>query len=146
MSVSPSSRKRKVGESNPIQPRCRGDWLATRFLSQFGYLPYFSGPTGNRTRISATPGRCRPVGPSARKVERRGIEPRLPGCKPSVFPLDERPKFKRSVRELNPVFRLTTAACGRNTYRPVVKVIPGRIELPISWVSSRRLRHWTTGS
>jgi hypothetical protein len=24
-------------------------------------------------------------------VERRGIEPRLPGCKPSVFPLDQRP-------------------------------------------------------
>ena len=25
------------------------------------------------------------------KVERRGVEPRLPGCKPSVFPLDQRP-------------------------------------------------------
>ncbi len=25
------------------------------------------------------------------KVERRGIEPRLPGCKPSVFPLDHEP-------------------------------------------------------
>lgn len=24
-------------------------------------------------------------------------------------------------------------------------VIPGRIELPISWLSSRRLCHWTTG-
>ena len=58
-------------------------------------------------------------------VERRGIEPRLPGCKPSVFPLDQRPKFKRSVRELNPVFRLTTAACGPNTYRPFVKSDPG---------------------
>lgn len=57
--------ERKVGESNPIQPRRRGDWLATRFLSQFGYLPYFSGPTGNRTRIPATPGRCLPVGRSA---------------------------------------------------------------------------------
>ena len=29
-------------------------------------------------------------------VERRGIEPRLPGCKPSVFPLDQRPVFLRS--------------------------------------------------
>ena len=28
------------------------------------------------------------------------------------------PQLKRSVRELNPVFRLTTAACARNTYRP----------------------------
>ena len=26
-------------------------------------------------------------------VERRGIEPRLPGCKPSVFPLDQRPIY-----------------------------------------------------
>ena len=50
MSVSPSSwarpamdgrvGQRKVGESNPIQPRFQGSWLATRFLSQFGYLPY----------------------------------------------------------------------------------------------------------
>ncbi len=33
------------------------------------------------------------------KVERRGIEPRLPGCKPSVFPLDQRPvSFLQEVR------------------------------------------------
>ena len=59
-------------------------------------------------------------------VERRGIEPRLPGCKPSVFPLDQRPVvLKRSVRELNPVFRLTTAVCCRNTYRPFASSDPG---------------------
>ena len=54
------------------------------------------------------------------EVERRGIEPRLPGCKPSVFPLDQRPIcfFKRSVRELNPALVLTTDVCSRNTYRP----------------------------
>ena len=51
----------------------------------------------------------------------RGIEPRSPGCKPGVFPLDEPPmSVKRSVRELNPVFVLTKEACGRNTYRPIV--------------------------
>ena len=69
------------------------------------------------------------------RVERRGIEPRLPGCKPSVFPLDQRPVIlKRSVRELNPVsgtdrqdvgWSATTAACGHNTYRPIVKSDPG---------------------
>lgn len=32
------------------------------------------------------------------KVERRGIEPRLPGCKPSVFPLDQRPVSFLEVR------------------------------------------------
>ena len=32
------------------------------------------------------------------RVDRRGVEPRLPGCKPSVFPLDQRPL----LRELRP--------------------------------------------
>ena len=54
------------------------------------------------------------------RVDRRGIEPRFRGCKPRVLPLNEQPIDCR--------------------------VIPGRIELPISWVSSRRLCHWTTGS
>ena len=96
-------------------------------------------------------------------VERRGIEPRLPGCKPSVFPLDQRPVvLKRSVQELNPVFRLTTAACCRNTYRPILfpatafalhprklgglSCFPAGIEPALSCMSGRRLRHWTTGS
>ena len=66
MSVSPSSHKRKVGESNPIQPRRWGDWLATRFLSQFGYLPYIS-------------------------VDRPGIEPGFPPRQGGVVPLDHQP-------------------------------------------------------
>ena len=66
MSVSPSSHKRKVGESNPIQPRCQGDWLATRFLSQFGYLPY--------------------------SVDRPGIEPGFPPRQGGVVPLDHQPR------------------------------------------------------
>ena len=28
-----------------------------------------------------------------RRVDRRGFEPRFPGCKPSVLPLDEQPIF-----------------------------------------------------
>ena len=96
---------------------------------------------------SATPGRCRPVGPLAHSVQwtGRGIEPRSPGCKPGIFPLDEPPIFcQRSVWELNPVFRLTTAACSHSTYRP--RVIPDGIEPSLSWLSPRRLRRWTTGS
>ena len=55
----------------------------------------------------------------APSVDRRGVEPRLPGCKPSVLPLNEQPiYFKRSVRESNPVPLLTTEVCCRNTYRP----------------------------
>ena len=33
----------------------------------------------------------------------RGVEPRSPGCKPGVFPLDQPPEFEWSVGELNPV-------------------------------------------
>ena len=60
------------------------------------------------------------------RMDRRGIEPRLPACKTGVFPLDQQPLlfflsnaiFKRPVRELNPGFLHTTQACRRNTYRP----------------------------
>ena len=86
-------------------------------------------------------------------MDRRGVEPRSPDRDTGVLPFDEQPVVsvdligvepitpilqgsvasigmqaqlvKRSVRELNPVFRLTTAACCRNTYRPVVKSDPG---------------------
>ncbi len=56
--------------------------------------------------------------------------------------------FKRSVRELNPVLLLTMEVCCRNTYRPLLnfKVIPDGVEPSLSWVSSRRLSRWTTGS
>ena len=43
---------------------------------------------------------------------------------------------QRSVRELNPVFRLTKAACCRNTYRPI-SVIPDGIEPSLSWMSAQ---------
>ncbi len=59
-------------------------------------------------------------------MDRRGIEPRLPGCKPSVFPLDQRPaSIERSVPELNRVFLLTTEVCCQNTYRPFRVSDPG---------------------
>ena len=54
------------------------------------------------------------------------VEPITPTLQGSVAP-DGMParSFQRSVRELNPVFRLTMAACGRNTYRPVFVSDPG---------------------
>src|SRR5689334_7575000 len=80
----------------------------------------------------------------------RGIEPRSPRCKRGIFPLDEPPMFcKRSVWELNPVFRLTTAACSHSTYRPMclrIAVIPDGIEPSLPCMSRRCLRRWTTGS
>lgn len=76
-----------------------------------------------------------------------GVEPITPILQGSVAPIGMQAHlFERSVRGLNPVSVLTTDVCGHNTYSPLFGVIPGRIELPISWVSSRRLRHWTTGS
>ena len=49
-----------------------------------------------------------------------------PGCKPSVFPLDQRPaSIERSVPELNRVFLLTTEVCCQNTYRPIRVSDPG---------------------
>ena len=35
------------------------------------------------------------------RVDRRGVEPRLPGCKPGVFPLDEQP-VPSSLQEVRP--------------------------------------------
>ncbi len=55
-----------------------------------GYLPYArysNGPAGSRTPVSATPGRCRPVGPQARSVipvDRMGVEPTAPILQGSV--------------------------------------------------------------
>ena len=55
-----------------------------------------------------------------------GVEPIAPTLQGSVAPNGMPARSsQRSVRELNPVFRLTTAACGRNTYRPVVESDPG---------------------
>jgi hypothetical protein len=126
MSVSPSSRKRKARESNPHHLLVARISSAAR-QTVSGYLPFVSGPTGNRTRISATPGRCRPVGPSARiSVDRMGVEPIAPTLQGSVAPHRHAGPFvERSVRGLSPVFRLTTAACGHNTYRPFVASDPG---------------------
>ena len=76
----------------------RGTRLRRSTWGVNGIPSVFSGPTENRTRISATPGRCRPVGPCAHIVQwtGRGIEPRSPRCKRGIFPLDEPPMF--SVR------------------------------------------------
>ena len=71
-----------------------------------------------------------------------------PGCKPSVFPLDQRPvSTERSVPELNRIFLLTEEVCCQNTYRPFfTTVIPDGIEPSLSWLSPRRRCRWATGS
>jgi hypothetical protein len=80
-------------------------------------------------------------------VDRRGIEPRLPGCKPSVFPLDQRPVYPKG-----PFGNRTRSsslprrrAAGTPTDHFAI-VIPDGVEPSLSWLSPRRLRRWTTGS
>jgi hypothetical protein len=87
----PERRSARIG---PIRARPRAD----------------SGPPGSRTPISGLRCRCRPVGPAARTIRQvewtgRGIEPRSPGCKPGVIPLDQPPMIDPKVRpriELGP--------------------------------------------
>ena len=101
MSVSPSSRKRKVGESNPVQPRNQGSWLATRFLSQFGYLPY--------------------------EVDPPGIEPGLPVCRTGVVPLDHEP-IKWSAGESNPDYLGASQASSPLDERPITQEVRPGVE------------------
>jgi hypothetical protein len=76
--------------------------------------------------------------------------PDLLGANEASSRWTSRPSLQqRSVWELNPVFRLTTAACSHSTYRPKcfrIAVIPDGIEPSLSWLSPRRLCPWTTGS
>jgi hypothetical protein len=73
-------------------------------------------------------------------VDLIGVEPITPILQGSVASIGMQAHFiKRSVRELNPVFRLTTAACGRNTYRPFRVSDPG-------WNRTSTLLHVTQAS
>ena len=124
-------QKRKARDSNPHLPRGRAA-LAVR-----SGQPY---PATFRILHSS--------------VDPPGVEPESPPCHSGVVPLDYEPVlrrqwtagelnpdllvatqmscrwtsspfFERSVRELNPIFRLTKAVCSRNTYRPSLSNDPG---------------------
>ena len=89
------------------------------YPATFRMFSIVSGPTGNRTRISAALGRCRPVGPSARnQVDLIGVEPITPILQGSVASIGMQAQvIERSVRESNPISVLTTDVCSQNTYR-----------------------------
>src|SRR5579885_2063565 len=74
-----------------------------------------------------------------RTVDRRGVEPRSPGCRPGVLPLDQPPfhppRFQRSARESNSVHLLTTEAYRRRTRGPpcappLTRIVPEGVEPP----------------
>lgn len=77
-------------------------------------------------------------------MDRRGIEPRLPGCKPGVFPLDQRPAsrglFGSRTRSAS-VPRRRAAKTPTDHPR-----IPDGVEPSLWWLSPRRLCRWTKGS
>ena len=100
ISASPSGHvirhtKRKAWDLNP-HPREGARFSKPARLTISDYLPYFSGPPGNRTPITWVQTKRLPVGPAARIIE-------------------------RSVPELNRVFLLTKEVCCQNTYRPFLQ-------------------------
>jgi hypothetical protein len=79
-----SNPARLVLETGPRPARCPFAWGATGFARR---RPSREGWNPSRVPIE--------------KVEARGIEPRLAGCKPAVLPLSLRPRSS-GQRELNP--------------------------------------------
>jgi hypothetical protein len=81
-------------------------------------------PGGNRVSSAARPtvSGYLPVKSIREVVDHRGVEPRSPGCKPGVFPLDQQPVSvdhrQRSARESNSVPLLTRKGCRRRTRGP----------------------------
>ncbi len=145
------SAKRKAWDLNPHDPSgvARFSKPARRAVS--GYLPYVS-------------------------VDPLGIEPRFPACRAGVVPFDHEPlsgasgnrtpiawvQAKRLPVGPTPHIFLQEVRPGiepgpRPYHRRVqpkhlqtillnITVIPDGVEPSLSWVSSRRLSRWTTGS
>ena len=121
--------KRKAWDSNP-HPRQGARISSAARQAVSGYLPncQWTHPELNwdlrHARAVSSPWTMSPCC----RVDRRGLEPRSPGCKPGVLPLDEQPVCQWSVWDSNPIFRPTTAVCCHNTYRPSFSVIPAGVE------------------
>ena len=85
-------------------------------------------------------GTCQPVSLEVR-----------PGIEPGLRPYHGRvlPEHLQTFLYACAATRMETATTALNCEKDATstrKVIPAGIEPAISWVSSRRLRHWTTGS
>ena len=81
-------------------------------------------------------------------MERRGVEPRFPGCKPSVVPLDQRPIYLSEVRPgIEPGLRPYQGRVRpKHLQTNLQQMIADGIEPSLSWMSTRRLSRWTTRS
>ena len=105
MSVSPSSRKRKARDLNPHHLLVARISSAAR-QTVSGYLPFVSGPTGNRTRASVGkwPPRQGGVVPLdheplvALEVDLVGVEPTAPILQGSVASSGMQARVVKEVR------------------------------------------------
>ena len=79
-------------------------------------------------------------------VDLMGVEPTTPTLQGSVAPNGMQARVEEVRPGLEPDLPPYHGGVLPQHLQTIVSVIPGRIELPISWVSSRRLCHWTTGS
>ena len=154
ISVSPSrlcNRQRKARDSNPHGPCGEPHGLANRpgqpypatFRIQWTHRE--SNPDLQPAELVSSRWTMSPFS----SVDRRGVEPRSPGCKPGIFPLDQHAHVirQRSVRELNPVFRPYQGRRAAETPTDQLSSSdPGWTRTIVSWMSARRLRRWTTGS
>lgn len=121
--------QRKVRESNPHL--------------QTGEPTFRVGPA-NRIRLpSSSPDRTRTCNPLLKRqllgplsyggVEPRGVEPLIPGCKPSVIPISPRSHHQQwSAEELNLNPRILCS--GVLPYTSTPTVIPDGVEPSISWM------------
>ena len=71
------------------------------------------------------------------RVDRRGVEPRLPGCKPSVLPLNEQPFFPEVRPGLEPDLPPYHGGVLPQHLQTVASVIPDGFETPTAGVSLR---------
>ena len=114
-------KQRKARDSNPHPPR-GGTALAGRLGQPYPTTFRSSGPTGSRTRISATPGRRHPLGPWALRFLSLSMLNGPPGSRTPISGVQSR------CRPVGPAARLKRGTGREPTGRsPRLKVRP-RIE------------------
>ncbi len=80
------------------------------------------------------------------QVDLMGVEPTTPTLQGSVAPNGMQARLSEVRPGIEPGLRPYHGRVLPKHLQTVISVIPAGIEPAISWVSSRRLRHWTTGS
>jgi hypothetical protein len=160
ISPSPSGQRAEGKGFEPSFPEGKPPEQSGPATTVSGYLPFplsQDGPTGSRTRTSAAPGRCLSVRPWARTPVRankwtgRGVEPRSPGCRPGVVPLDQ-PPIRPSLQKVRPRIELGPPRyqggmppAHSRTREAGFAVVPEGVEPPFPLCKRGVVGRWTTG-